>query len=56
MNTETEKEDSVPIPEEFQVKVKALLEGANKHQLDFVRSCCSECEHMEEFTDKEMPE
>lgn len=51
------EDSSVPVPEEFQTKVKALLKGANKQQLSFVRECCYECEREQEpeFTDANMP-
>ena len=50
----------VPIPEEFQKQVQALLKGANKQQLRHVQDCCNEClngmNKEEEFSTKEMPE
>jgi len=62
MDTPKEKESSaVPIPEDFQKKVYALLEGANKQQLSFVRNCCNECENdmmkeeAPEFSTESMP-
>ena len=57
----TEKDSSVPIPEDFQVAVKKLLKGANKQQLSFVQECCYECErendkvNKEEFSTESMP-
>jgi len=63
MDDKAKKSDTqeVPVPEEFQIAVKKLLEGANKQQLSFVRDCCYQCEEEQrkveepEFTDKDMP-
>jgi len=50
----------VPIPEEFQKQVQALLKGANKQQLRHVQDCCNEClngmNKEEEFSTEDMPE
>jgi len=50
----------VPIPEEFQKQVQALLKGANKQQLRHVQDCCNEClngmDKEAEFSTEDMPE
>lgn len=52
------EESTTDIPEAFQQQAKALMEGANKHQLSYLRSLISQCEAdsmKEEYSTADMP-